>query len=775
MGPVTNELVSRLGLDAKCRLLGGKDMWSLYAFPEIGLRSLVMSDGPIGVRGVHSDASDHSVALPSPTALAATWSPSLARRAGRLLAKEARRKGVDLLLAPTINLHRSPRGGRHFECYSEDAWLTAVIGAGYVEGVQSGGVGATVKHFVANDAETDRFTVNNIVGERALRELYLAPFEHIVKTARPWAIMNAYNSVNGPTMTEHDRLNNGVLRGEWGFDGCLVSDWTAARDTVGCIKGGLDMAMPGPDTVYGEKLAAAVRAGEVDEAVVDAAVANVLRLAERVGAFGTPPAPPEENGRDVAREVAVRSFVLLKNDGVLPLAQGASIALIGKAAEEARALGGGSAQVSPQHVVSPLEGLSAVLGELTYTPGPDPNEAMPIAGKGFQLHVRAFDDHGELLGEKAMADGNLQWFPGDVPGGARPEDVRRIEMTGTFSPALSGAHKFGSKGVGRFEFSIGGKELFNVEYPPVPGDEFAGFFGPPRPEAEIELVQGETVELLLNYIAPIDGIPISGVGFGLGHQDPRRPVEELIEDAVGAASVADIAVVVVATTETVESEGFDRPNLHLPGAQDELVERVAAVNPRTVVVVNAGSPVEMPWRDKVAAVLLTWFPGQEGGGALADVLTGAREPGGRLPTTWPARLEDAPVTEVTPQDGKLVYEEGVFIGYRAWDRSGRQPGFSFGHGLGYTSWAYSSVEASAQRATVRVQNTGSRPGREVVQGTVPVGGSPASPTSSWSPAKVPTWSWRSPSGPSKYGRTASGRGSAGATPCTQGTASPTCA
>ncbi|MYV55665.1 glycoside hydrolase family 3 N-terminal domain-containing protein, partial [Streptomyces sp. SID3212] len=301
--------LGKLDLDARTRLLAGQDMWSLPALPEIGLASLVLSDGPIGVRGVRWTADDPSVALPSPTALAATWDPELARRAGRLLAQEARRKGVHVLLAPTVNLHRSPLGGRHFEAYSEDPYLTGEIGTGYVLGVQDGGVGTTVKHFVANDAETDRFTVDNVVAPRPLRELYLAPFETIVANAHPWGIMAAYNQVNGATMTEHRYLQQEVLRGEWGFDGFIVSDWLAARSTTGALLGGLDVAMPGPRTVYGEALAAAVRAGEVDEPAVDEAVRNVLRLAARVGALdGAPPVvtdlPAPLDGDALAREVA---------------------------------------------------------------------------------------------------------------------------------------------------------------------------------------------------------------------------------------------------------------------------------------------------------------------------------------------------------------------------------------------------------------------------------------------------------------------------------------
>uniref|UniRef100_UPI000A7B1A14 glycoside hydrolase family 3 protein n=1 Tax=Actinacidiphila rubida TaxID=310780 RepID=UPI000A7B1A14 len=347
--------LAALDLDAKTRLLAGQDMWTLPALDAIGLGSLVMSDGPIGVRGRRWTSVDPSVALPSPTALAATWDPALARRAGRLLAQEAHRKGVHVLLAPTVNLHRSPLGGRHFEAYSEDPYLTGAIGTGYVRGVQDGGVGVTVKHFVGNDAETERFGVDNRIPERALRELYLAPFEAIVADARPWGVMAAYNAVNGTTMTEHDALVNGVLRGEWGFDGVVVSDWFAARGTAGALRGGLDLAMPGPLTVYGPALAAAVRAGEAGESgeeLVDAAVRRVLRLAARCGLLAGAPAavaaadrPAAVDGDALAREIAVTSCVLLRNedrDGapVLPLDPAALRTGAGGTGEPGGVLGG---------------------------------------------------------------------------------------------------------------------------------------------------------------------------------------------------------------------------------------------------------------------------------------------------------------------------------------------------------------------------------------------------------------------------------------------------
>ncbi|MFD7293256.1 beta-glucosidase [Streptomyces sp. NPDC059897] len=718
---VVEAALGKLDLDTKARMLAGQDMWSLPAVPDIGLRSLVMSDGPIGVRGVRWSADDPSIALPSPTALGATWDPSLARRAGALLAQEARRKGVHVLLAPTVNLHRSPLGGRHFETYSEDPYLAGLMGTGYVQGVQSGGVGTTMKHYVANDAETDRFTVNNLVSERALRELYLAPFEAITRNAHPWGVMTAYNSVNGTSMTEHRYLVNEILRGEWGFDGFNVSDWMAARSTVGDIKGGLDVAMPGPQTVYGPALVAAVRSGEVDESEVDAAVRNVLRLAARVGALeGAEPAvtdlPAEIDGEALARELAHRAFVLVRNSGVLPLRSDARVALIGAAARDARVLGGGSATVFPSRIVSPLDGLSAALPSLTYSVGADPSDELAVADKGFTLRAVCRDAEGTVLGAGTLPNGQVQWLGADLPAGVTHEALHSIEIKGTFTPRESGDHAFGTRGLGAFTLTVDGTVLYEgVQAMGAESDPFEAFFGAPVERGTVALTEGRPVEVsLLHTLDKSLAMPLPAVLFSLVHLDPRRDEDVLLAEAVAAARDAEVAVVVVATTDRVESEGFDRADLRLPGRQDDLVRAVAAANPNTVVVVNSGSPVELPWREDVAAVLLSWFPGQEGGAALADVLTGAEEPGGRLPTTW-GPLADAPVTQVTPVDGELPYSEGVFIGYRAWDRAGTAPAYPFGHGLGYTDWTYESIEVHGATATVRVRNTGERTGREVVQ------------------------------------------------------------
>ncbi|MBT2383624.1 glycoside hydrolase family 3 protein [Streptomyces sp. ISL-11] len=721
--------LAALDLDTKARILAGQDMWSLPAVPAVGLRSLRMSDGPVGVRGTRWTPDDPSLTLPSPTALAATWDPALARRTGHVLAQEARRKGVHVLLAPTVNLHRSPLGGRHFEAYSEDPYLTGRIGAAYVRGVQDGGVAATVKHFVGNDAETDRFTVDNRIPERALRELYLAPFEAIVATARPWAVMAAYNQVNGVTMTEHDRLLNGVLRAEWGFDGAVVSDWLAARDTARALLGGLDIAMPGPRGVYGPALAEAVRNGSVPEDAVDTAVRRVLLLAARTGALdgappvvGKPPAPV--GGEALAREIARRSFVLVRNENdALPIdpARLTRLALLGGPARDARILGGGSAQVFPARVVSPLDGLRAALpdGVVTYAVGADPGDELDPAGSGFDLRAVCRDAAGHVLGEERLPGGSVQWV-GDFPDGVAYDALHTVEVTGTFTPRESGPHTFGTRGVGGFRLVVDGEVLFEGERSADHADPFEAFLGSPAAHGTVTLRTAEPVTVGLTHTVPKPAdSPVDAVAFSLLHREPERDADELIEEAVAVAASCDAAVVVVATTERVESEGFDRGTLALPGRQDELVARVAAVNPRTVVVVHSGGPVELPWRQDVAAVLLGWFPGQEGGAALADVLLGLDEPGGRLPTTWPARLADAPVTEVDPREGELTYEEGVFIGYRAWEKARAVPAYAFGHGLGYTDWSYEALDIRSEgtdvRVTVRVRNSGARFGREVVQ------------------------------------------------------------
>jgi beta-glucosidase len=741
---VNGELLKRLSvltLEQKVRLLTGADFWALHDEPAVGLRRTVTSDGPAGVRGELWEERDPSANVPSPTALAATWDVERVHRIGELLAAEARRKGVDVLLAPTVNLHRTPYGGRHFECFSEDPLLTGVIGGAYVRGVQAGGVAATVKHFVANDSETQRFSLDAQVDERVLRELYLEPFDTIVTEAGAWAVMAAYNAVNGTTMTEHPMLRE-VLKDEWGFDGVVMSDWYATRSTEAAGNAALDLAMPGPTGPWGAALLMAVRDGRVSEEAIDDKVLRLLRLAARVGALEgfaptTAPRWTSDQVADELRTTAAAGFVLLRNeDATLPLTASTlrRVAVLGPNAVQPRTLGGGSATVFPPYTVSPVDGLAAALGAQTlvrHADGVRISDRLPAAppellrlpggdGAGVQVRFLAADD--TVLGAEQRRATAFTWigrYGPDLPMSA----VAAVEVHGRLRADVSGTYRIGGSGVGPFRLSLGNREVFRETLAlPDGADVVEAMMRPPQRAEPVDLTEGEEVPFVLRYEPQPAGdfgdVPVATVHFQLVVDRPREDDDTGLDRAVALAAGADVAVVVVGTTEEVESEGFDRASLELPGRQDDLVRRVVAANPRTVVVVNAGAPVLLPWADQVPAILVTWFPGQEFGNALADVLLGLAEPGGRLPVTWPADTERLPSTQ--PVDGRLPYTEGLFIGYRGYDRDGRWPAFAFGHGLGYTSWLYLAADAApgddgAVTVAVRLRNAGRRRGRETVQ------------------------------------------------------------
>ncbi|MGV9411013.1 beta-glucosidase [Nocardia sp. NPDC003693] len=713
-----DDLLAKLDLEAKIRLVSGSGVFRFAGEESIGLAEMPVSDGPSGVRGELWDERDPSVSLPSGTALAATWDRELLGEIGALIAAEARRKNVYAVLGPTINLHRSPLGGRHFECFSEDPVLTGEMAAAYVSAVQAHGVSACPKHYVANDSETERFTADVIADDRTLRELYLYPFERAVG-AGAWMIMDAYNSVNGVTMTENPLLAE-PLKGEWGFDGVVVSDWTAVRSTAGAAAG-TDIAMPGPWDLWGAPLLAAVRAGEVPEAAIDEKVRRILRFATRVGALTdepvVPPAFTDEAAQRLVRAAAAKAMVLARNDGTLPLGKPATVALLGAAAAEPRFMGGGSATVIPGHTTSPLQGLSDVL-PVRYTPGvhlsdhliPVPLHLVTDPETGTPgLSLRYLEGETILETEHRTA-GNLMLF-----GNPNAQRADAFELTGRLRADMAGEWRIGFAGVGALRLEIDGETVLEETVLPEGSDPVELLLNPPQRFVTRELTEGEQVEVRIRLAPALaQGLPAMGITYAVGR--PRRAADEEFAAAVELARTSEVAVVLVGTTEQIESEGFDRKNLDLPGRQNELVSAVAAVNPRTIVVVNSGAPVELPWRDEVAAVLLTWFPGQEFGAALADVLTGAAEPGGRLPTTWPRTLADVPVVDTKPAaDNTLPYTEGIHIGYRAWLKSGVAPAYPFGHGLGYTTWALSDLAVTGRTATVTVRNTGDRPGRQVVQ------------------------------------------------------------
>ncbi|MGY1749030.1 glycoside hydrolase family 3 protein [Modestobacter sp. SYSU DS0511] len=734
---VTDALAA-LTLEEKVQLLTGRDFWTTWPIERIGLRRILVSDGPSGVRGELWDERDPSLNLPSATALASSWDPDVARRFGAAAAVEARRKGVDVVLGPTINLHRSPLGGRHFEAFSEDPVLTGELAAAYVTGVQDNGVGATPKHYVANDFETERFTADVRADERTLREVYLLAFEKAVTEARAWAVMSAYNSVNGATVTENELLET-PLNSEWGFDGVVISDWTAVR-SLQSAKASQDLVMPGPDGPWGDALVAAVRDGEIDEAVVDRKVLRLLTLAQRVGALaGWPTVEPVwvEDGVAFAREAAAEGTVLLENrsaDGrpTLPWDAAAlrSVAVIGNNAAAARTQGGGSATVVPETTVSPLDGLRAALPgvDVSYSVGavvqsgvaelPLSQLTNPVSGApGLRARFLAADGS-ELFGEDRRAS-DLVYFGGDAP----IEAAASYELSTRWTPAESGTVRLGCALVGHAQLHVDGELLVDETLTPVGTDLGAAFLSPPTASAEVRLTAGTPLDVrLVLDLSERTGFNARALSLRLGTEPADADPDALIAEAARAAAAADVALVVVGTNSVVESEGYDRESLALPGRQDDLVRAVAAANPRTVVLVNAGAPVLMPWREDVAGLLIGWFGGQEFGNAVADVLLGVTEPGGRLPTTWPAAEADVPVLDCTPVDGVVEYAEGIHIGYRAWLRSGTEPAYWFGSGRGYTTLELTGVDCPAEAragesvtVTVEVANRGEREGKEVVQ------------------------------------------------------------
>ncbi len=737
-----SSLVARLTLEQKVRLLTGADSWSLYGESAVGLRPMVLSDGPAGVRGIRFDSNNPSSSLPCPVALAATWDERLVHDLALALGHEARAKGVDVLLGPTVNIVRTPLSGRGFECFSEDPLLTSRMAVAFVRGVQEAGVGATAKHYVANDSETDRRSYDARISETVLRELYLPPFEACVVEADVAMVMAAYNSVNGATMTANPTLLRGLLKAEWEFPGVVVSDWSATRTTVPSALAGLDLVMPGPRGPWGDLLLAAVRAGSVPESEIDDKVSRLLRVARRIGALngaadGNMPHQLAAGPRglvdpELLREVTARSFVLLTNRrGLLPLRSGSieRLALIGPNAIDPQTQGGGSVRVLP--VVGPglaealrdsLDTLVSVhqgcLTSATIAVPLDGSLHDPVSGEtGIRLEIRAAD--GTVVHDVRFPTSVVTWWDG------LPEAVHlpgaQVVMRARYRAGVTGPHVLGAAGVGVLRVFVDGS-LVAEATTLTPRDAVEALSRPPEVRVPVQLQAGREVEIRVEHRPNARGHQAGFATMRLG-VTPLLEDDGLIVEAILAAAAVDVAVVVVGSADGTESEGYDRDTMVLSGRQDELVRRVAAANANTVVVVNSGMPVLMPWADEVAAIIQVWFPGQAFGEALADSLSGAAEPGGRLPVSVPRAEADSPVLRAVPEAGELNYTEGLLVGYRGYDRSGSEPLFCFGHGLGYTDWTYESLAPSADSITaghdlalvVRVRNSGGRVGREVVQ------------------------------------------------------------
>ena len=725
------DLMMRMTLEEKVRLLAGGSSFALHAIERLGIPSLRMSDGPTGVRSIRGES---ATVFPVGVAVAATWNPETGRSVAAAIGREAHALAEHVVLAPTINMMRIPTWGRNFETYSEDPYLAGVMGVAFVNGLQGEGVGASLKHYAANNQELERFNVDARVDARTLREIYLAAFERVVAEADPWTVMASYNKLNGTLASEHRELLTDILKVEWGYSGMVVSDWTAVRSTVGSANAGMDLEMPGPARWFGDKLLAAVSAGDVGIAQIDDNARRVVRLIVRCGLLDGAPRPAGElrtsRHKTIAFETACEAMTLLKNEGdLLPLSPKLNtIALIGPNAARVLLQGGGSSQVATDSLRSMADGLRDHLGPdvsileasgVDNDPFPPPanrRQFSPDIDRSAEGLASSYYPTRDLTGEPSSASLErhmTRWVSPGLASAKRPP-YGSFRWTGWFWPDAAGEHEFGLRATGTATLSLDDEVLISPDSEAQPDRLDVSGSLVPRRLASVGLKAGQGYRIQLDYTPANPEQDFVALGV-------RAPAEPMSR-ALTAAAAADAVILVLGSAAVTEAEGYDRADMNLPGNQDELVRAVLAVNPNTVIVLNTGSPFAMPWIDEVPAVLQMWLSGETGPDALPAVLFGARSPGGRLPVTFPAAFGDHPAHRPNPDPLICDYAEGLAIGYRYFDAAPVRPLFPFGHGLAYTSFEISNLRlAETARAgdavtlAVTVTNTGQRPGAEVVQ------------------------------------------------------------
>jgi beta-glucosidase len=710
-------LIAKMSLDDKLKLIGGVDGFYTQAIPSIGLKRLKMSDGPVGVR-TYGPAPAYTAGV----ALAATWDPALAERVGASLGEDARARGVNFLLAPGVNIYRSPLNGRNMEYFGEDPFLAGRMAVGYINGVQSEGVSATVKHFAANNSEYDRHRINSVVDERTLRELYLPAFEAAVTEAHVGAVMDSYNLVNGEHSTQNGHLNNDILRHDWGFKGVLMSDWTATYDGIAAANGGLDLEMPFAKLMTPETLKAGLSSGKLTVAVLDEKCRRILRTAMQFGwldreqIIATIPLN-NPTADKVALDEALESITLLKNEGgLLPLdpKRVKTIAVIGPEAAVAVVGGGGSSQTTPFKADSFVAGLMGVGGDrikVFYAPGLAPlatifsrtsfrNLTVDVKGKGEAPRTENTD--------RGLSRINTYNGSGGF-GGPRGAGITTYRYKGEYLPTAQGEHVLivTAPEQDTYRVLVDGKEVVAQQK-----------------DSSRQAVRNVSLPLTENKPVPVEVIyetngltPRLGVGLVASADMLSADSQKIVRDA-------DAVLVTVGFDQSTESEGFDR-TYEMPWPQNELIAQVAALNPRTIVSVTAGGAVETaPWIAKVPVLLHNYYPGQQGSTALAQILLGDRSPEGHLPFSWERTLEQNPASAhyaEEPGDGRVVhYAEGMFLGYRFYTSMHQEPLFPFGFGMSYSKFAFSHLtvtKGSGSDVTVAfdAQNTGSRAGADVAQ------------------------------------------------------------
>ncbi|KAI0315538.1 glycoside hydrolase family 3 protein [Amylostereum chailletii] len=750
------DLVKRLKTDEKIELLAGPNWWNTSSIDRLKIPAIRMSDGPNGVRGSSHFLPTPAQCLPCATLLASTFDRDLIEQAGSFLAGEVKVKSSVILLAPTCNIQRSPLGGRAFESFSEDPHLSGTMAAAYVAGLQSNGIAATIKHFVANDQEHERTAVESVMSDRALREIYLYPFMLAQKLAQPWAYMTSYGRVTSVHCSEDPSLLQGILRDEWKFDGIVMSDWHGTYGTSEALNAGLDLEMPGPPRWRTKNLVYhTLSSQKLLPHTLDERVTHLLKFTQKLArknpdivyGDGVERSRDSPELRAFARKVAGDGMVLLKNDhDVLPLSESTikTLAIIGPSARGRVISGGGSAALKPTYVVTPYDGIvntapASVVIKYSlgcyahkYLPTLENNLKTAPGGKdGWVCTFYTHDEHGEPdkpVAEFVVQDTRIK-LNDFLPAGLTP--TWRIKLTGRLTVDSSGPFELGLTVAGRAKLWIDGKLTIDNWTKQTPGDFFYGQ-GTIEEKAVVDLEAGNSVDVLVEYTntPPPDAAeadlsqPALMRGVRLGGAAKIDP-QKAIEDAVELASTSDAVVVIGGLTPEWESEGFDRPTLGLPGLQDELIKRVSEANANTVVVIQAGSAVSMPWVDGVAGILQAWYQGNEVGNAISDVLFGRVNPSGRLPLTFPVRVEDIPAyPNLFSENGKIHYREDLFVGYKHYQMRNIKPLFPFGHGLSYTTFEFSDLSVSTPtsfdehlslEATVTVTNTGPVLGSEVVQ------------------------------------------------------------
>lgn len=762
------DVLKKLNIGQKIALLTGDGWWHTVAVPELGVPAVRMSDGPNGVRGIQFFNGTPSSCFPSSTGLGSSFDIELAEEVGKALGEECRVKGCHVLLGPTVNTQRSPLGGRGFESFSEDPELNGSIAAAYINGVQSTKVVATIKHFVANDQEFQRFSISSDVSDRALREIYMKPFQIALKKSNPWAVMTSYNRVNGVHASECNWLLRDVLRGEWGYKGLVMSDWTGVYSTAAAVKAGLDIEMPGPTGVRGPAIARALLGETLFMEDIDACLLKILELVAHAQKSGIP-FDAQEKSRDtpelraLLRKAAADAVVLLKNEKqLLPLQTGKikTLAVIGPNAKQAFTSGGGSAALRSTYTVSPLQGIAAAakeagvqdvqyaLGAMTmkFLPLVDPYIKQKSGDRGGlfeywnELPTKGFMQTDADLGEKlpdhvwSTATQSSLALMADGVDASKVNPICWIKFTTTFTPDEDGDWKFDLSVSGRGNLFFDGRLVIDLSTNPVPGDAFFGMGTETKHAVIKDLKAGKpySVEVRIsNKEFVLSGPPFTAWGgMRLGGYKFVTDEQALI-DANELARKADVVILVAGLNGDWESEGFDRPHMKLPGLSDSLISDILKANPNTIVVNQSGTPVEMPWISEAHTLLQAFYGGNELGNGLADVIFGKVNPSAKLALTFPKRLEDNPsypsYGDKGQEYGKILYNEGIFVGYRGYDIQNIEPLFPFGFGLSYTTFAYSNVQAkltvsksqdsttALATVTFTLTNTGSLPGKEVVQ------------------------------------------------------------